>query len=86
MKRHLKTGMLAFLLSLVFFHPHKTSAQYFGRNKVLYQNFDFRVLQSPHFEIYTYLQDKEKRNRFTERTEQWYRIHQVLLQTLDFVR
>jgi Tol biopolymer transport system component len=79
MKSHLQTGILFLLWSLVFFHPHKTAAQYFGHNKVLYRNFDFHVLQSPHFEIYTYLNDQEKRNRFTERTEQWYNMHQRLL-------
>lgn len=79
MKLHLKTCRLFLVLSVVFFHPQKTAAQYFGRNKVLYQAFDFRVLHTPHFEIYTYLQDREKRARFAERTEQWYNMHQRLL-------
>jgi Tol biopolymer transport system component len=30
------------------------SAQYFGRNKVQYQSFDFRVLKTQHFDIYFY--------------------------------
>lgn len=77
MKTQLQTGVF-FLLILFFFQT--SFAQYFGRNKVLYRNFDFRVLQTPHFEIYTYLQEKERRNRFTERTEQWYNMHQRLLQ------
>ena len=27
-------------------------AQYFGRNKVQYDDFDFRILSSPHFDVY----------------------------------
>ena len=34
-------------------------AQYFGRNKPRYENFDFKVLQTPHFEIYHYLDNPE---------------------------
>ena len=28
------------------------SAQYFGQNKVQYESFDFRVLETPHFDVY----------------------------------
>jgi len=29
-------------------------AQYFGRNKVQYQKFDFQVLKTAHFDVYFY--------------------------------
>jgi hypothetical protein len=29
-------------------------AQYFGRNKVQYESFDFKVLKTEHFDIYYY--------------------------------
>lgn len=79
MKPLFKAGILAFLSGLLLFFSQPASAQYFGWNKVLYQNFDFKVLQTPHFEIYTYLKDEEKRTRFARRTEQWYSMHQQLL-------
>ncbi len=52
------------------------SAQYFGKNKPRYSNFDFEVTHSPHFEFYTYLDDKESLNRIIQWSEQWYRLHQ----------
>jgi Tol biopolymer transport system component len=55
------------------------NAQYFGRNKVLYQNFDFKVNQTPHFEIYTYLNNAEEKRWFAQMTEQWYLMHQTVL-------
>ncbi|HEX5654114.1 MAG TPA: hypothetical protein VFX58_13630 [Chitinophagaceae bacterium] len=53
-------------------------AQYFGRNKVNYRDINFRVLQSPHFEFYHYLDNTERRNRIAQQTEQWYRMHQLV--------
>jgi Tol biopolymer transport system component len=66
------------LLVITLFYFSDATAQYFGRNKVNYRNFDFRVLQSPHFDIYNYLQSIERRNQFAQRTEQWYRMHQQI--------
>jgi Tol biopolymer transport system component len=66
------------LLAVVLIFSSAANAQYFGRNKVNYRNFDFRVLQSPHFDIYHYLQSGERRNQFAQRTEQWYRMHQQI--------
>jgi hypothetical protein len=34
--------------------PGLLSAQYFGRNKVQYTNFDFKVIQTEHFDVYYY--------------------------------
>ena len=38
--------------------PARADAQYFGRNKVQYKNFDFQVLGTPHFDVYFY--DEER--------------------------
>ena len=40
-------AMAVFLTSLVT--PSEADAQYFGRNKVQYENFDFRILKTPQF-------------------------------------
>jgi Tol biopolymer transport system component len=56
-----------------------STAQYFGRNKVNYTKFDFKVLQSPNFEIYHYLENEAVRNRFAQQCEQWYKMHQQVL-------
>jgi hypothetical protein len=68
-------GILPFLLFSVIFSL-ASSAQYFGRNKVNYKKLDFRVLQTPHFDLYNYLDNLSYRNRFAQQTEQWYGMHQ----------
>lgn len=76
----LKRSLLfvAILFSSVQFFPLTVQAQYFGRNKVNYKTFDFRVLQSPHFELYHYLDNESRRNRYVQQMEQWYRMHQSI--------
>jgi Tol biopolymer transport system component len=67
---------LLFLAS--FWLSTSAEAQYFGRNKVNYKKLDFRVLQTPNFDLYHYLDKPDYRNRFAQQTEQWYRMHQVI--------
>ncbi len=70
------TSFLAILLATCFLASSPAEAQYFGRNKVNYKKLDFRVLQTPHFDLYHYLEQPAYRNRFAQQTEQWYRMHQ----------
>ena len=35
-----------------------SGAQYFGRNKVQYERFDFKVLATEHFDIYYYPEEE----------------------------
>ena len=51
-------------------------AQYFGQNKVRYKNVKFKVLQTPHFEIYYYIKNKDLVERFAQDAETWYKMHQ----------
>ncbi|MEL6863193.1 MAG: hypothetical protein AAFP19_02185, partial [Bacteroidota bacterium] len=55
-------------------------AQYFGRNKPRYQKFDFEVYESPHFEVYHYLENEDLRHQLTQYSEDWYLLHQAILQ------
>ena len=67
MRRMLQTGRrprsFAFGLLLVgvfaLSTPVDSSAQYFGRNKVQYDSFDFQLFQTDHFEIYLYEEEEE---------------------------
>src|SRR3954470_14108089 len=54
MLRRTAPAVLALLLSV----PGLLSAQYFGRNKVQYTKFDFKVIQTEHFDVYYY--DRER--------------------------
>jgi hypothetical protein len=51
-------------------------AQYFGQNKVRYKNEDFKVLQTPHFEIYYYIKNDKLLKKFAQDAETWYKMHQ----------
>ena len=47
-------------------------AQYFGRNKVQWEQFDFKVLQTEHFDIYYYDQEADVVNDVARMSERWY--------------
>lgn len=47
------------LLLLLSGTPGLLPAQYFGRNKVQYTNFDFKVIQTEHFDVYYYPRERE---------------------------
>src|SRR5687768_11611642 len=51
------TVLLVALISLGI--AATSSAQYFGRNKVQYERFDFKVLNTEHFDIYYYPEEEE---------------------------
>jgi Tol biopolymer transport system component len=59
------------LVSVISVH-----AQYFGQNKVRYKNEDFKVLQTPHFEIYYYVKNDKLLKKFAQDAETWYKMHQ----------
>ena len=65
-------GMLLFTLNTAF-------AQYFGQNKPHYQKFDFEVYETPNFDIYHYLKNKDKLNELAQQCEHWYHMHQSVL-------
>ena len=48
----------ALVLLLLLGLPGVLSAQYFGRNKVQYTNFDFKIIQTEHFDVYFYERER----------------------------
>jgi Tol biopolymer transport system component len=49
---------LVLLAVLGLLTPGALRAQYFGQNKVQYGNFDFRIIQTEHFEVYYYERER----------------------------
>jgi len=47
-------------------------AQWYGRNKVQYQKFDFRIMKTRHFDVYFYLQDEQTVKMAGLMAERWY--------------
>ena len=51
------------------------TAQYFGRNKVQYEKFDFRILRTPHFDEYFYPAESLVVHDAGRMAERWYARH-----------
>ena len=71
------TAALCVLLGL----PSASLAQggYFGRNKVQYREFDFKVLKTDHFDIYYYPEEEQAAQMASRMAERWYtRLSQLL--------
>src|ERR687885_2971683 len=47
-------------------------AQYFGRNKVQWENFHFKTLRTEHWDIYYYDQEADVVNDIGRMAERWY--------------
>src|SRR5688500_5081029 len=45
---------------------------YFGRNKVQYRDFDFKILKTEHFDIYYYAKEEEASRMAARMAERWY--------------
>jgi hypothetical protein len=64
-----------FVLTL---HPSAAWAQYFGRNKVQWERFDFQVMETDHFAIHFYPEAQEGVTDAGRMAERWYaRLSQV---------
>ena len=66
--------VLVFLLA----SPGFGFGQYFGQNVVRYKNEKFKVLQTPHFDIYYYIKNDKLLKKFSQEAETWYKMHQEI--------
>jgi len=69
------------VLCVLLWLPSVSLAQggYFGRNKVQYREFDFKVLKTDHFDIYYYTEEEEAAKMAARMAERWYtRLSQLL--------
>jgi len=65
-----RSMMLAAALAVAA--PSMVEAQYFGRNKVQYEKFDFRVLRTPHYDIHFYPAESLVTADAARMAERWY--------------
>jgi Tol biopolymer transport system component len=66
LKRTIATAVVL-LLSAV-----SADAQYFGRNKVQYDRFQFAILETQHFDIYYYAEERSAAEVAAQLAERWY--------------
>jgi Tol biopolymer transport system component len=70
-----RAGLYALLGALLIGAPAPVAAQYFGRNKVQYEQFDFRILRSSHFDLYFYPAESLVVHDAGRMAERWYARH-----------
>jgi Tol biopolymer transport system component len=71
-------------LALLFGLARPADGQYFGRNKVVYRDFDFRVLQTPHYDVHFYPEEATAVRDAARMAERWYaRLARVFGDSLD---
>lgn len=75
----LLAGILAGILLTLPPLVSEAAGQYFGRNTVRYETFDFRVLETDHFDIYYYEEERAAAVMAGQMAERWYaRISRLL--------
>ncbi len=73
-----RIGRYATLILMVVcfaFSAGNVQAQYFGRNKVQYDKFEFKVFETEHFEIYFYDETEDAIRDVAAMAERWYQRH-----------
>ncbi len=70
----LRRGLFSVLGALVLMAGmnHPLEAQYFGRNKVQYDGFEFQVMVTPHFDIHYYPVEGAAIEDLARMAERWY--------------
>jgi hypothetical protein len=72
------------VVSLLVLAPLAAEAQYFGRNKVEYVDFDFKILSTEHFDVYHYPREARAARLAAQLAERWYaRFSRVLNHEFD---
>src|SRR5687767_11950514 len=66
------TAALLLLAAAAHLAPSPLEAQYFGRNKVQYEDFDFQVMSLPHWDLYFYPGQEESIQDVARMSERWY--------------
>jgi len=72
MKIQKRTQLSWFLCLMLVITMIPASGQYFGRNKVQYDTFDFKVMSTRHFDIYFYPEEEEMAQHAARIAERWY--------------
>lgn len=72
------TRAITLFFAFVFLFGNTSFGQggYFGQNKTRNRVNDFKVLQSSHFDLYYYLENKQLADELLRNSEHWYKNHQ----------
>ena len=77
-------GRFSLLFAALALFSRPATAQYFGRNSVQYETFNFKILRTQHFDIYFYDKEAASAAEAARMAERWYtRISTVLRHQLS---
>jgi Tol biopolymer transport system component len=80
----IRTAVVVLLSLGAVLEGREARAQHFGRNKVEYVDFEFRVFETEHFAVYHYRSEEPAARIVARLAERWYaRLSRVLEHTLD---
>ena len=80
----LRLSSVCAIVAMLMLVSASAHAQYFGRNKVEYTDFDFRILVTEHFDVYYYSRETRAAQIAAQLAERWYsRISRVMRHELD---
>lgn len=71
---------IIYILALWMVFGGSAQAQYFGQNKMRYKKLNFKVYDTPHFNIYYYLKNDSMMRWLSKESEIWYDMHQQVFQ------
>jgi hypothetical protein len=78
-----RAALQAIVCLAVLLGSATASAQSFGRNKVEYVDFEFKLFETEHFDVYYYATEEESARRAARLAERWYaRLSRVLNHSL----
>ena len=63
--------VVAVAIAMAAATPAPAAAQYFGRNKVQYEQFDFRIFETEHFRLHFYPEEEEAARDMARMSERW---------------
>ncbi len=67
-----------FIILFLFTGLGSIYAQYFGQNKPRYEEFDFKLYETKHIALYTYLKRDSLKKAFLTESEKWYHRHYTI--------
>lgn len=67
-----------FLTAILWLVPLLVLGQYFGTNKPIYKQLNYKLYNTPHFDIYHYFSDSVLLNQMANDCEKWYFYHRQI--------
>src|SRR5690606_18209368 len=75
-----KVGKVLLFACMTILFSQNAYSQYFGQNKMRYKKLNFKVYDTPHFNLYYYLENDSMMRWLAKESEVWYELHQQVFQ------